>query len=335
MLFSNSQLGRVSFAVYVTLMQSKFLRLLLFLSLLSAFISFTPRTAIAGPTLKLAVVEGYGERRATYSYVVKGDSLTQKKKISDETLGLQQFTKNHLVYYDGLGYDSGIFRIGKSQNVGEDIWYSERIAIGIIGGSAYYRTAIVNGERMTGFRKNLKTGDVTDIPELSLKGGNEEYYWYDEMSAPRNAKALYIGATHYIPSSDEYSYQDDRHAGFQIFRQTASKITKWKYIKYKDSSEYVLDFCVSPSGKRIAYSMFASSNSWRKKLIVKDLATGKSWSKQGEWRLSGSCFYDDDTLFVGDQESGIFRMTTIKGKASWKKLKGKVTYPYGEVAVSQ
>lgn len=299
-----------------------------------SLIATTAPTEAAAPKVKIAVVEGYGSDRQTFSYIVKGDSLTEKKKISYETQGLQQFTKSHLVYYDGLGYESGIYKIGKSQNMGEDIWYSERIAVGIIGGSAYYRTAIVNGERMTGFKKNLKTGDVTDLPELSLKGNKEEeYYWYEDMSSPRNAAALYLGASHYTgPFGDQAT---DQNAGYQIFKQTASKVSMWNYIAYKNPGDYVLEFCISPSGKRMAYTMFASSNSWRKRLIVKDLVSGKSWSKQGEWNLSGSCFYDDNTLFVGDQESGIFRMTTNKSKAIWKKLKGKVKYPYGEVVVSQ
>jgi hypothetical protein len=188
---------------------------------------------------------------------------------------------------------------------------------------------------MTGFKKNLSTGDVTDLQDLSLKGNNEEYYWYEDMSSPRNAKALYLGASHYTRTYVDDASDDERNAGYQIYKQTASGVNKWKYIEYKNPSDYILDFCVSPSARRIAYTMFASSNSYRKKLIIQDLATGKSWSKQGEWNLSGSCFYNDNTLFVGDQESGIFRMTIKGNKASWKKLKGKVKYPYGEVAVSQ
>jgi hypothetical protein len=76
----------------------RFYLLLLTLSLLT----ITAPTEAALPKIKIAVVEGYGSDRQTFSYIVKGDSLTKKKKISDETQGLQQFTKGHLVYYDVL-----------------------------------------------------------------------------------------------------------------------------------------------------------------------------------------------------------------------------------------
>lgn len=283
----------------------------------------------APPKIKVAIVEGYGAKRATYSYILVGNKLTKKKKVSVQSGGLQQFTKKFLVYYDGLGYESGIFKVGKKKNVGESIYYSDRIALGVIGGEAYYRTAIVNGDRMIGIRKNLSSGDVYDLPEFSLKGVNGDYFWYDNMSAPRDASALYLGANHYntTPSGDSI--------GFQIFRQTSTDISAWRYIKYQDKWDYISDFCMSPSGNRIAYTKFASSNSFRKDLVILDFQTGQTWSKQGDWSLSGSCFFNEQVLVVGDQEAGIFKATTNGNEIAWEKLKGKVKYPYGEVAVSQ
>jgi hypothetical protein len=283
----------------------------------------------AAPKIKIAVVEGYGSERATYSYTLVGNKLTKKKKVSAQSGGLQQFTKKFLVYYDGLGYESGIFKIGKNKNVGESIYYSDRIALGVIGGEAYYRTAIVNGDRMIGTKKNLSSGDVYDLPEFSLKGVNGDYYWYDNMSAPRDGSALYLGANHYntTPSGDSL--------GFQIFRQSSTEISAWRYIKYQGKWDFITDFCISPTGNRVAYTKFATANSFRKDLVIQDFQTGQTWSKQGDWSLSGSCFFNDQTLVVGDQEAGIFKITTKGNEIKWQKLKGNVNYPYGEVAVSQ
>jgi len=302
-------------------------KLVLVLVVLGLVITGIPASHAKGKlkSLTLAMPAGYGSDRHTYAFSYKSGRAGKLTKISDET-HIEQFTGRYLVSYESFAYTSNIEDIKRHTSVGENLIYSDRAAVGIVNNVAYYRIADNNGVSMSGFVKRLSNGDVADMATLKFSNPRGFQYWYDDQSVPRNSRYLYLGMNlSSIP--DELGNTD--YVGFGIYRQGQTGVRFWKKI----ADDFVNDFCVSTTGKTVAYLQFASKNSSRLKLTIMNLSNNKKTSIQGDWQLSGSCFADDSLLFATDGNT-LYQLSLEHGIYRRSKVSGKFPLPLGEVVVA-
>jgi len=197
----------------------------------------------------------------------------------------------------------------------------QRTVVGVSRNNAIILKTNPNGEKADVLQKNLRWGDERLLGSIDLLDevtGN--YGWIETaVSSPYGQGPVYFGAQERRPSDAGTG----RGYGFTIYKVDPNGTpTRFHFIDSLSHNGYINDFCVSPSGRRIAFQNFVPGGSFgQEEVHVVDRVSGQKWSTQSSRAsLGASCFVDDRRLVVSG--SPPILMTLTNSSIKRKKLKG-------------
>jgi len=191
-----------------------------------------------------------------------------------------------------------------------DKYPRQRTVVGASRNSVVALQTNPNGENADVIRKDLKWGDETILGSIDLKDElAETSNWIEnDVSTPLGEGMVYFGAR----TSREF-WGPNKYLGYMIYAvPPGGAPTPFYYIDGQPYGGFISDFCVSPSGKRVAFTNpFPGGSRYQEQIHVRDVETGQTWTTQGDNSLGSSCFVDDDTLILS---GGAPVLVEVKGE---------------------
>lgn len=253
---------------------------------------------------------------------VENGRITRVKRTLPRPYILRSSSRKHVSADRQDSLNLSIFRVPKIKLL--DTLYSftgQRTVVGISGNSAIILQTNPNGENADVRQKSLSWGDervLGNIDLLDETTGN--YGWIEtDVSSPYGKGPVYFGAQERRP----IDAGSGRGYGFTIYqvRRNGAPVP-FQFIDSAPYNGYINDFCVSPSGRRVAFQNSLPGGSLgQEQLHVLDRASGRVWSTQtSSGSLGASCFINDDALVVSGAPPVLMTLTGSGIKRS--KIRG-------------
>ena len=257
-----------------------------------------------------------------YSANIKNGRIAKVKEVLPQPWILSSASTKWLTADRQDSADLSLIRIPNIRFV--DTLYDrvgQRTVVGVSGNNAIILKTDPNGENADVLQKNLQWGDERMLGSIDLLDeATGNYGWIEtEVSSPYGRGPVYFGAQERRPTDAGTG----RGYGYTIYQvQPNGAPTPFYFIDSIPHDGYINDFCVSPSGKRVAYQSNVPGGSLgQDEVHVVDRLSGQRWSTQSSWgNLGSSCFIDDRRLVVSG--SPPILMTLTNGGIKRKKLTG-------------